>query len=902
MDRLRTKVSGILVRSMTVEIGTRLGPYQIVSPIGAGGMGEVWRAKDTRLDRDVAIKVLPPGLAENDLFLQRFEREARAISQLNHSHVCTLYDVGAASPDGSANVHYLVMELLDGESLADRVKKGPLPLHDVLKFGRQIASALAAAHRQGITHRDLKPGNIMLTKSGAKLLDFGLAKTATEGRAAIDGLANMPTEAKPLTTEGTILGTFQYMAPEQLEGLEADARTDIFALGAVLYEMATGQRAFLGQSKTSLIAAIVSSQPEPISAVAPMSPPALDHVVRKCLEKDADDRWQSAHDVAGQLEWISEAGSQAGVAPAITIRRRTREWMTWLAVVVLVAAIAVIVSRTLQPTPPAAPPPMMFSVQAPAGTWINQVSPSPDGSNLLLRLFDERGEPRFWVQSVTTGSLKELAGTTNAYSPFWSPDGRWVGFFSRSKMLKVAADGSSSPIEIADRDNWWGSTDWGKNGTILFSPSWDTPIYGVSDKGGTPEPVTTLEPGESAHRSPVWLDDGRISFSVFMNDSGGRRDEEGIYIQTPGDSGKQLVYAVNPRNAALTSRGLMTYTEDPPSMSIRPFDPKTLEIGAPTLYALPSQLQSWGNSDDLRIAALVPKGPDRLRTATWYGRGGEIIGTIGEPGFIESPAISPDETHVALEYTKDGVQEIRNYELRRGIATSVHKSEVKWRQMWSSDGREILFALQTEPGKSDIVEVSADGTGSVRTLVKGEHYATPSSISKDGRWLVFLSDSDGDPTYDIWLEDLENPGQPRRLVDSPKGIDESNARFSPDTRWVAYATNESGRDEVYVVNVASGKRTRVSLNGGFQPRWRGDQREIFYLTDADEIMAASVDAEGDELVFGEPRVLFQARILGFNDLYDVTKDGQRFLILTGEQYRPTSATVLLNWFERPANE
>jgi Tol biopolymer transport system component len=738
----------------------------------------------------------------------------------------------------------------------------------------------------------------MLTKSGAKLLDFGLAKTATEGNAPVDGLTNMPTEEKPLTTEGTILGTFQYMAPEQLEGLEADARTDIFALGAVLYEMATGQRAFQGQSKTSLIAAIVSAQPEPISSLAPMSPPSLDHLVRKCIEKDADDRWQSAHDVAGQLEWISEAGSQAGVSSAITVRRRTRAWVGWLAVVVVVATIAVLVSKALQPTPPADPPPMMFSVQAPAGTWINQVLPSPDGSKLLLTVFDERGESRFWVQSVATGSLKELAGTTLGRGPFWSPDGQWVGLFIRSKMLKVAADGSSRPIEIADTSRW-GLTDWGENGTILFSPSWDTPIYGVSDKGGTPEPVTTLESGESSHQDPVWLDDGRISFRV--SEYGERTEEEGIYIQTPGDPDKQLVFATD-RRVRLTSKGLTTYTADPPSISISTFDPKTLEIAAPTMYALPSRVRSWGTSDDLRIGALVPSGPDRQVTATWYNRDGEVIGTIGEPGFIESPRISPDETHVALEYQIDGGQEIRNYELRRGISISVHKSPVKWRNMWSPDGSEILFALQTEPRKSDIVAVNADGTGDVRTLVKGEHYATPSSLSRDGRWLVFSSDSADDPTYDLWIEDLENPGQPRRLVDSPKGVGEVNARFSPDDRWVAYATDESGRDEVYVVNVESGKRIRVSPNGGYQPRWRGDQREIFYITDADEIMAASVDLERDELIFGEPRVLFKAPILGHNDLYDVTGDGQRFLILTGEKFRPTSATVLVNWFERPANE
>ena len=293
---------------------------------------------------------------------------------------------------------------------------------------------------------------------------------------------------------------------------------------------------------------------------------------------------------------------------------------------------------------------------------------------------------------------------------------------------------------------------------------------------------------------------------------------------------------------------------------------------------------------------------DEFDTATWHNRDGEVIGTIGEPGFIESPRISPDETHVALEYLHDGGQEIRNYELRRGISTSVHKSPVKWRQMWSPDGREILFALQTEPRKSDIVAVNADGTGGVRTLVKGEHYATPHSLSRDGRWLVFASDSADDPTYDLWIEDLENPGQPRRLVDSARGINETNARISPDDRWVAYTTDESGRNEVYVVNVESGKRIRVSPSGGFQPRWRGDQRELFYITSADEIVAASVDVEGDELIFGEPRVLFKATLLGHNDLYDVSSDGQRFLILTGEQHRPTSATILLNWFEKPANE
>ena len=344
-------LSAILPALMPIQQGTRLGPYEIVAPIGAGGMGEVWKAKDARLDRDVAIKVLPPGFADNEQFLQRFEREAKAISQLSHAHVCTLFDVGEDKDTSGDTLHFLVMEYLEGESLADRLQKGPLPLHEVLKFGQQIASALDAAHRQGITHRDLKPGNVILTRSGAKLLDFGLAKTAAESPPPLDGLTNLPTEAKPLTEAGTILGTFQYMAPEQLEGLEADARTDIFALGAVLYEMATGQRAFQAESKTSLIAAIVSSQPTPISSVVEMTPPALDHVVRRCLQKDPEDRWQSAHDVASELAWISEAGTQAGVPVQLARRHRSKR-LLWPLLAVLAALVAAFyLGSRASPTP-----------------------------------------------------------------------------------------------------------------------------------------------------------------------------------------------------------------------------------------------------------------------------------------------------------------------------------------------------------------------------------------------------------------------------------------------------------------------------------------------------------------------------------------------------------------------
>jgi Tol biopolymer transport system component len=803
-----------------------------------------------------------------------------------------LYDVGA-----EGELRYLVMELLEGDSLADRLKKGPLPLPDVLKLGAQIASALDAAHQRGIVHRDLKPGNVVLTRSGAKLLDFGLAKAVSGRQAPLGGLASLPTEEKPLTEQGTILGTFQYMAPEQLEGLEADARTDIFALGALLYEMATGQRAFEGGSKTSLIAAIVASQPEPISSVVAMAPPALDHVVRKCLEKDPDDRWQSARDVAGQLQWISEAGSRAGVAPGVTFRRRTRERLLWAAALLLVGAGAFLTAMWLRPDPPPPPQPASFTVQAPEGTWLTQVQPSPDGRRLLLQAVDERGEPSLWVRSIATGRVTELEGTADAYNPFWSPDGEWVGFFARSHLLKVPADGRSRPLEIADGRSWYSVTAWERDGTIVFAPSWDTPLYAVSDRGGKPQPLTALEAGEQAHANPAFLADGRLLFTVLMESGGGRKDDEGIYVQTPGEAGKRLVLRAEPGTWDLIGGRIGIYSDNPPRYSLRRLDPKSLELGPPESHDLPVPLQMADVSDDLRLWAQIERGPERKRTATWYDRAGKVLGTVGEPGFIESPAISPDGGHVALEYTSDGVQEIRNYELRRGIAISVHKSPVTWRQMWSPDGRSLLFAVQNEPGKSDIVRVSADGTGEATTLVRGDHYATPTDLSRDGRRLLYDSDSDGDPTYDLWLEDLESPGHPRRIVDSPKGVNEAGARFSPDGSWVSYSSDESGRNEVYLVHLESGRRIRVSPDGGFQARWRRDGRELFYLTRADEVVAVSIEPGGDAPIVGAPVVLFKAPLLGWNDLYDVSADGRRFLVLTGEQYRPTSATVLLNWFE-----
>ncbi|MGK2858868.1 MAG: protein kinase domain-containing protein, partial [Thermoanaerobaculia bacterium] len=538
---------------MTLAPGSRLGPYEIVAPLGAGGMGEVFRGRDTRLGRDVAIKILPEGFAQNEQFRARFEREAKTISSLNHPNICTLFDVGHeviptsearrdllsadSSPasrdrnDGPSltsemTIHFLVMELIEGESLADRLQKGPLPLDQVLRYGSQVADALERAHKQGIVHRDLKPGNVMITKTGAKLLDFGLARPAAES-AVVHGMTEMPTQAKPLTQEGTLLGTFQYMAPEQLEGQEADARTDIFSLGALLYEMATGKRAFEGSNRTSLIAAIVSSHPAPISSVAPMAPPALDHIVKKCLEKDPDDRWQSAHDVASELRWLSEAGSQAGVATTVTIRRKTRERLAWGAnLLTALLAIAGTWAFLHREKPPA--PPLESSIGIPEGMRValaGGFAIAPDSSAVAAVINDLQAGNTLWIRPLGASQFRPLAGTEDASHPFWSPDSRQIAFFANGKLKAVTAAGGNVRVICEAPAGRGGS--WGAAGTIIVAQSGISPLVKVSADGGEPKPLTKLSAGESSHRWPFFLPDGRrfvfVSFQSGGTDTGGSK-------------------------------------------------------------------------------------------------------------------------------------------------------------------------------------------------------------------------------------------------------------------------------------------------------------------------------------------------------------------------------------------
>ena len=548
---------------MTLPRGTRLGPYEILAPLGAGGMGEVYKARDTRLERTVAVKVLPQHLSASAEVRQRFEREAKTISQLSHPHICALYDVGR-----EGETEYLVMELLEGETLLDRLAKGPLPLEQTLRYGVEIADALDKAHRQGIVHRDLKPANVMLTTSGVKLLDFGLAKAMTPATSH-GSLTALPTQAN-LTQEGTILGTFQYMAPEQLEGKEADARSDIFAFGALLYEMATGRKAFTGANQASLIGAILHTEPAAISAVHPMTPPAFDRVVKTCLAKDPEDRWQSAADTRRELKWIGES-SVAGVASPGGGRRKSRERLSWglTAVAFLATLAAVMAAMRYADRAAALARPMRSAIFLPDKTAVRGLAISPDGRRLVVVARDSSGKNLLWIRPLDSLSVQPLPGTENPSFPFWSPNSRFIGFFADGKLKKIDASGGPAQTLCDAPVNRGGS--WNRAGVIIFAPAPDGPLYRVSASGGPPTPLTRFDParGETSHRWPFFLPDGR-HFLYVVASFGGRREGMGVYVGSLDSEEETFLVSANSR-VAYAPPGYLLFARER-TLLAQPFD------------------------------------------------------------------------------------------------------------------------------------------------------------------------------------------------------------------------------------------------------------------------------------------------------------------------------------------
>ena len=810
-----------------MDSGTRLGPYEMISRIGAGGMGEVWRANDTRLGRAVAVKILPAEFASSAPLRARFEREARTVSQLSHPHICTLFDVGE---------NYLVMELLEGETLAARIARGPLPIADVLKIGAQIADALAAAHRAGVVHRDLKPGNIMVPKSGAKLLDFGLAKSGAV--VDLDGA----TVHKQLTQEGTIVGTFQYMAPEQLEGAEADARTDIFALGAVLYEMATGKRAFEGKTRTSLIAAIVDRDPTPISQLQPLTPPALEHVVAKCLEKDPDHRWQSAHDVAEELKWIAQAGSQPGVTAPM--RRRTKwQWPMMAVLLVATAAVSWFASRSFSRSQPET---LRFTLPA---RDVRGIALSPDGRSIAFGTgVDENAA--VWVQSFREEMPRKLFDG-NVMDVSWSPDGTKIAFIS-GDTLKWIPPAGGAPRTICEAPNARVTT-WSQNGTILFESGGS--IYRVSDRGG--DPATLLRATrDTFYLAPRFLPDGEhflLLVSPVLSPADAARTSRVVGSLRSGSLTK-LFDTTGGSRAQYVEPGYLLYRAgESDNLMARPFDARALRVTGDPLVLHDGAI-GFTSAFNGTIAYRT-RSTEAQAQIVALDRTGRELRAVGTPAAVWHIALAPDERHIALEVhdPKASTTDVWTRDLASGRVTTrlTFTAKFEWQMSWSRDGSRIFFA-SNQTDNSDIYSIPAGG-GTPALVHRGVMMQAPLDVSPDGRYLLVFDTTRGMSNPDIIAAPL---GRGAPIPVAATQFSERTARFSPDGKWVAYDSDKSGRREVYLQDFpASTRSIQISSDGGHHPLWRADGRELFY-SDGKKLFAVAIDISASEPRLGAPAALF----------------------------------------------
>jgi len=859
-------------------------------------MGEVYRARDTRLDRTVAIKVLSARLAGRPDLHKRFEREARTISKLTHPHICALYDVGQQE-----GVDFLVMEYLEGETLSHRLHRGPLPVEQTLKYGIEIAEALETAHRQGIIHRDLKPGNVMLTKAGAKLMDFGLAKLVKQSAPVAMALSEMatastlPSEEKSLTEEGAVVGTFQYMAPEQLEGKEADARTDLFALGMVLYEMATGRPPFTGRTKASVIAAILSSEPVPISQLQPLTPPALDRVVKTCLAKDPEERFETAHDVKLELKWVAEGGSQAGVPAPVVGRRKLRERWAWTVAAALLLGLlsgGALWWRS-RGTPPEA---MVFN--APLPFTAQDIALSPDGRTLaVVGYLDSAKNNVLWIYKVGSRRADNIGGTGGATYPFWSPDGRYLAFFADGKLKKVEVPNGQVQT-ICDAPSGRGGA-WNQEGVILFAPMAPSGLFRVPASGGTPEPVTKLDPVrlEMSHRWPVFFPDGSHYLFLAAN-IGGRPEANGIFLGSL-DSDQRRLVVQSSANPAYVAPGYLLFYRDRVLMA-QPFDLRRLALeGEPATVLNDVQfLPQVGRAifAALDSGLLVSQSSSRVANTqlVWFDRSGKQRGTVGKPALYRNVRLAPDPRRVAYDILDlDSMNvDVWALELSRETAKRLTFDPAEdGVPIWSPDGRRLLFTSNRNL-ITDLLVKNSDGSGEDKVLLHEAVNNVSTDLSRDGKYILY--------SHGTELSYLALPGlQTKPFLQTRSVL--ANGQFSPDGRWVAYASNETGRWEIYVASFPEPRgKWQVSAGGGEQPRWRGDGRELFYLAPDGVMMAAPVNS-GASFDAGRPTALFQAhpyQPISALDLftYDVTADGQRFLINTRtEQTEAAPLSVQLNW-------
>ncbi len=857
-------------------------------------MGEVYRARDTRLDRSVALKVLAPELAADAAAHTRFEREARAIAALSHPHICTLHDVGEY-----AGLAYLVMELLDGETLAARLERGPLPLDQAIRIAGEIAGALDLAHRSGIVHRDLKPANVMLTKAGAKLLDFGLAKLRPAAAPVTLSGAHGGRATTIDTAQGTVLGTVQYMAPEQVEGREADARSDIWALGAVLYEMVTGARAFPGDTPASVIGAILKDTPEPLTRRQPLSPLMLDQLVSACLVKDRDERWQSAADLRRQLATVT-----VGAAPRASVAPPRRAWLPWALCVAFAAAAAVLGVRGGRlPTPPQPRQAVTrFQLTVPPGLTLVPEQPpavSPDGQRLALVAVDlESGRREIYLRPLNSTAVQVVRGTSGAQYPFWSPDGTKLAFFGGTR-LRVVDLSSGALTDVASAPNPGGPGQWvGPN--ILF-PRSTGPVVAVPAAGGAVRSVTTFDALRETNQSLAGvLADGRVLAT----------SQAGLFSMAPDGTATRLSETITMPATLLTVpspdgplRHVVAYLSNGRLMAQRLAPDGTAVLGdAVEIAGEASRLVTQSArpfSAGANVLAFTSRSGVQTRP-TWVGRTGEILGPAASvSGQLRDIRLSPDARSLSLaRFSDQGRFELLAVDLRRDTVSRLAPQLSFQQPNWAPDGLSILGVGQEHTGARGIYRVPLT-EGAAAELILTPAGATPANpqLSPDGTLLSYVH-TDADGNFDIYVRPLAERGSGRALVGTE--FYDAGARLSPDGRWVAYHSNEDGVLNIYVRSFPEGRdKLQISLDGGQRPSWRRDGRELFYLAPDGGLMAVAVGT-GDTLTVNGRARLFTAPVdPSFGTpgatLFDPAPDGQRFVMLVPTSSVPQPITVVLNW-------
>jgi len=901
---------------MTVGMGAQLGPFEVLAPLGSGGMGEVYRARDSRLGREVAIKVFPAAFSADEDRLRRFEQEARAAGMLNHPNILTIYDIG--THDGYP---YIVAELLDGEELRVQMNRGPLPVRQALDYAQQITLGLAAAHEKGITHRDLKPENLYVTADGrVKILDFGLAKLK---RQPVHGGVNSETPTalvSPTTNPGTVIGTVGYMSPEQVLGEEADHRADIFAFGLILYEMLAGRPAFEGASAVAVMSAILRDEPPELVESNDKIPPQLDRLVRRCLEKRPERRFHSAHDLGLALEVLSAtsgsrleaqsaalSGAAKTQAEARGPRLPNRKRLVWIAItaLLLLAALPFVIAY-IQRAPVTTRAVRSFilppekSIFNFVGLNAGPVTVSPDGRRLAFVASASEGRNLLWVRPLDALSAQQLAGTEGAFHPFWSPDSRFLGFFADGKLKKIDAAGGP-PITLCEAPMGRGGT-WNLDGVIIFAPNNTGALHRVSASGGASSEVTKLDEarGELSHRWPCFLPDGRHFLYLGRGSILSEGETAAICVASLDSQGSKLLLRAN-SNTAYTQGHLLYLREG--ALLAQPFDARRLETTGDA-FPIAEQIQHipalgrgvFSVSENGVLAYQTGSATGNLQL-TWFDRSGKPLGVLDDPAPNANPKLSPDGKRLAVVITdpQTGHPDIWLYELARGIKTRFTFDPAGEREpIWSPDGSRIVFTSNRK-GHFDLYQKSANGAGSEELLLESNFDKAPSSFSPDGRFLLY-SAVDPKTKADLWVLPLGGDRKPFPFLQTE--FTESFGQFSPDGRWIAYRSDESRGGEIYVAPFPGpGGQRQVSTAGGRQPRWRGNGKELFYLSPDDKMMAAEVNGQGATLEVGAVRPLFEARQSvtgGF--LYDVTGDGQRFLINAAVEQKASSPIILVqNW-------